>query len=227
MQPVKALLADDDATIRELSRCILERPFPNLFFDEAENGKDAMEKLKFTKYDFILSDWEMPYLSGYELLLWVRNHSEFKDTPFLMISNSDQDKILKASEAGSTAYITKPYTVELLIRKIAEVVDKLCRRQFQRFTVDGSADLHYDGSVLKGNIVDLSRCGMCGVFRRTKTTPNINECVLIDVALKNKGTFNGLSGVIKRIQEDGSGINMENVRIAFKFLEIASEELVN
>jgi two-component system chemotaxis response regulator CheY len=227
MKSLKALLADDEATIRELSRYILQRSFPNLSFDEVENGKAALEKLKLTKYDFILSDWEMPYLCGYDLLLWVRKHSEFKDTPFLIVSALDQDRILKAEEAGATAYITKPYTVESLVRTVAEVVDKLNRRQFERITVDGSADMHYEGSVLNGNIIDISRGGMFGAFRKKETIPKINESVLIDITLKNKGTFNGLSGVINRIQEDETAINTENVRIAFKFLEIATEELIN
>jgi len=227
MKPLKALLADDDPTIRELSRYILQRHFPNLSFDEVDNGKAALEKLKLTKYDFILSDWEMPYLSGYELLLWVRGHSEFKDTPFLIVSALDQERIFQAEEAGATAYIAKPYTVESLVRTIAGVVEKLNRRQFPRITVDGSADMHYDGSVLNGNIIDISRGGMFGAFRKKETIPNIDENVLIDITLKNKGTFNGLGGVINRIQEDETGINTENVRIAFKFLEIVSEELIS
>ena len=223
MKPLKALLADDDAAIRELSRCILERPFPDLSFDEVENGKDALEKLKLTKYDFILSDWEMPYLSGYELLLWLRKQPEFHDTPFMMVAAGDQNKILKAAEAGATAFITKPYTVEALVRKVAEVVDKLNRRKFERVTVDGTADMHYEGRVLNGNIIDISRGGILGAFRGNKTIPNINESVLIDVTLNNRGTFKGLSGVINRIQE----INTGDVRVALKFLEIASEGLIN
>jgi len=226
MKPLKVLLADDDASVREVSRCLLQHHFPNFSFDEVENGKDALEKLKLTKYDLVLSDWEMPYLSGYELLLWVRKHSEFKGTPFMMVAAGDQNKILKAAEAGATAYVTKPYTIESLVRKISEVVNKLNRRQFQRITVAGSADMHYEGSVLKGNIIDISRGGMFGVFRRKKTIPDINESVLIDVTLRDKGTLNGLSGVINRIQEDETGVNTENVRIAFKFLEITSEGLI-
>jgi len=223
MKALKALLADDDAAIRELSRCILERPFPNLSFDEVENGKDALEKLKLTKYDFILSDWEMPYLSGYELLLWLRKQPEFQDTPFMMVAAGDQNKISKAAEAGATAFITKPYNVEALVRKVAEVVGKLNRRKFERVTVDGTADMHYDGLVLNGYIIDISRGGILGAFKGNKTIPHINESVLIDVTLKNKGTFKGLGGVINRIQE----INTENVRVALKFLEIASEGLIN
>ena len=88
-------------------------------FVEAENGEQAFKILEKDTIDFIISDWKMPVMDGYELLKKVRNHTALKDTPLLMITaEAERTKVIAALKAGTNNYIIKPFTPELLGEKI-------------------------------------------------------------------------------------------------------------
>ena len=228
MKTLKALLVDDVAVLRALPRAILEKNFPDIDIEEVEDGEVARLKIQKTNYDVILSDWEMPRLSGYQLLKWLRSQPQFKDTAFIMITSiSDEDKIAMAFKAGSNAYLIKPYSIEELVRKMTEVVDKLNRRQFKRFYADGAVNLFHQYDVINGKIIDISKGGMFGTFGRRKPVPNIHDKVLVDISLKNGNSLNGLKSSVNRIQPVEQGSDVGNVRIAFKFLDIPFEHEVS
>jgi len=122
---IKILLVDDFATMRKVLRNLLKQiGYKNIV--EAEDGVSALKILKSEKIDFIVSDWNMPNMSGLQLLKAVRADSELSATPFLMVTaEALQDNVVAAVRAGVSNYIVKPFTAETLNGKIQKIMEKI------------------------------------------------------------------------------------------------------
>lgn len=118
---MKVLVVDDFSTMRRIVKNILRQlGFENIV--EADDGENAVRKLESERIDFIVSDWNMPNMSGLELLKWVRSHDEFKDLPFLMVTaEAQKENVLEAVKAKVSNYIVKPFTAETLSEKIEKI----------------------------------------------------------------------------------------------------------
>ena len=122
---MKILVVDDFTTMRKVVRNLLKQAgYENIA--EAEDGVSAMRVLKNQKIDFIISDWNMPNMSGFELLKAVRSDGEVSKTPFLMVTaEALQENVVAAVKAGVSNYIVKPFTAEILNEKIAKIMEKM------------------------------------------------------------------------------------------------------
>lgn len=122
LQTLHFLVADDAGFIRDLVKRALRSQFTQCQIDEAVNGSKAQTLLTRKRYDLVLCDWEMPEMSGLELLQWLRDREQLEGedkTPFIMVtSRGDKDHVVKAVEAGVNDYIGKPFSNEQLLRKI-------------------------------------------------------------------------------------------------------------
>lgn len=118
---MKVLVVDDFSTMRRIIKNILRQlGFTNI--TEADDGETAVAKLESERIDFVVSDWNMPKMSGLELLKWVRAHDEFKDMPFLMVTaEAQKENILEAVKAKVSNYIVKPFTAEIMNEKIEKI----------------------------------------------------------------------------------------------------------
>ncbi len=121
---MRILVVDDFSTMRRIVRNILRQlGFNNIV--EADDGSTAWEVLNKDQVDFIVSDWNMPNMSGIELLRKVRSSEEFADLPFLMVTaEAQQENIIEAVQAKVSNYIVKPFTAETLAQKIDKIFGK-------------------------------------------------------------------------------------------------------
>jgi len=118
---MKVLVVDDFSTMRRIVKNILRQlGFENIV--EADDGETAVGKLESERIDFVISDWNMPKMSGLELLKWVRGHDEFHDMPFLMVTaEAQKENVLEAVKAKVSNYIVKPFNAETLGDKIEKI----------------------------------------------------------------------------------------------------------
>ncbi|MEH6825448.1 MAG: response regulator [Motiliproteus sp.] len=124
MKQSKVLVVDDAAFIREMVRRTLLAKFPDMQIEDAVNGRKAQLLLKANDYDLILCDWEMPEMSGIELLNWVRQQQS-SQVPFVMVtSRGDKANVVEAIQAGVSDYIGKPFSSEGLQAKVIKVLGK-------------------------------------------------------------------------------------------------------
>lgn len=124
--PLKVLVVDDANFVRDMVKRTVRQMVPNADLLEAPDGARAMGIIKSKGVDLILSDWEMPEMSGEELLRWVREQPKFSDTPFVMItSRGDRNHVMAAVQAGVSDYLSKPFTAEELTRKIGKQLKRL------------------------------------------------------------------------------------------------------
>ncbi len=118
---IRILVVDDFATMRRIVKNILTQlGFKNIV--EADDGTTALKILQAEKIDLIISDWNMPKMTGLELLKKVRATPEWSKIPFIMVTaEAQQDNIILAVKARVSQYIVKPFTAETLGEKIEKV----------------------------------------------------------------------------------------------------------
>jgi two-component system chemotaxis response regulator CheY len=122
---MKILVVDDFSTMRRIVRNLLkEIGYTNV--DEAEDGAVAMQKLKTSKFDFVVSDINMPNMNGFELLRQVRADAELKQVPVLLVTaEAKKEDIINAAQCGASGYIVKPFTKATLEEKVAKIIEKM------------------------------------------------------------------------------------------------------
>ena len=122
---MRFLVVDDFSTMRRIVRNLLkELGITNV--DEAEDGQVALHKLKTQHFDFIVSDWNMPNMTGIELLRAIRADAALKGLPVLMITaEAKKENIIEAAQAGASGYIVKPFTAGTLGEKLTKIFEKM------------------------------------------------------------------------------------------------------
>ncbi|AKO51904.1 histidine kinase [Marinobacter psychrophilus] len=122
---MKILIVDDFSTMRRIIKNLLrDLGFTNT--DEADDGNTALPMLKTGKYDFLVTDWNMPGMSGFDLLKHVRADDQLKALPILMVTaEAKRDQIVAAAQAGVNGYIIKPFTAAVLKEKIEKIFERI------------------------------------------------------------------------------------------------------
>ena len=118
---MRVLVVDDFSTMRRIVKNTL-RQIGFTQIEEAEDGQKAFDRLMSEKFDFVVSDWNMPNMTGIDLLRKVRAEPTLKHLPFLMVTaEAKQENVVEAIKAGVSNYIVKPFTVATLQEKIAKI----------------------------------------------------------------------------------------------------------
>lgn len=122
---MKFLIVDDFSTMRRIIRNLLkELEFTNA--DEAEDGVAALAKLRGNNFDFVVSDWNMPNMTGIELLRAIRADDALKHLPVLMVTaEAKKENIIAAAQAGASGYVVKPFTAAVLEEKLNKIFEKM------------------------------------------------------------------------------------------------------
>ncbi|TRX73422.1 response regulator [Pseudomonas mangiferae] len=125
MSKVNVLVVDDASFIRDLVKKGLRDHFPGIQIEEATNGRKAQQMLARQPADLILCDWEMPEMSGLELLTWCRQQDELKKVPFIMVtSRGDKENVVQAIQAGVSDFIGKPFSNDQLTSKVKKALSR-------------------------------------------------------------------------------------------------------
>lgn len=126
MSKVKVLVVDDAPFIRDLVKKCLRNYFPGMVTEDAVNGRKAQALMAKEVFDMVLCDWEMPEMSGLELLTWCRQQDALKALPFIMVtSRGDKENVVQAIHAGVSDYVGKPFTNEQLLTKVKKSLAKV------------------------------------------------------------------------------------------------------
>jgi len=124
MSEPRFLIVDDFSTMRRIVRNLLkEIGFNNA--EEAEDGAVALNLLRASKFDFVVSDINMPNMDGFALLNNVRADDNLKGIPFLMVTaEAKKEDIVRAAQSGANGYIVKPFTKATLEEKVQKIMQK-------------------------------------------------------------------------------------------------------
>jgi two-component system chemotaxis response regulator CheY len=121
VEGTRFLVVDDFSTMRRIVRNLLkELGFLNV--QEAEDGVEALAKLRAGEFDFVVSDWNMPNMTGLELLQAIRADEKLKHLPVLMVTaEAKKENIILAAQAGASGYVVKPFTAATLDEKLKKI----------------------------------------------------------------------------------------------------------
>jgi len=121
---MRFLVVDDFATMRKIVHNLLkELGFSRI--EEAEDGAAALKQLRGGAFDFVVSDWNMPNMTGIELLRAIRADPALKHLPVLMVTaEAKKENILEAAQAGASGYVVKPFTAAVLDEKLNKIMQK-------------------------------------------------------------------------------------------------------
>jgi len=122
---LKFLIVDDFGTMRRIVRNLLkEIGYTNA--DEAEDGNEALAKLRSGGYEFVVTDVNMPNKNGFELLREIRADPQLKSLPVLLVTaEAKKEDIVSAAQAGASGYIVKPFTRATLEDKVQKIVSRM------------------------------------------------------------------------------------------------------
>ncbi|MCY1444924.1 Chemotaxis protein CheY [compost metagenome] len=122
---MKILIVDDFSTMRRIIKNLLrDLGFTNT--EEADDGTTALPMLERGNFDFLVTDWNMPGMSGIDLLRKVRAHDTLKTMPVLMVTaEAKRDQIIEAAQAGVNGYVVKPFTAQVLKEKIEKIFERV------------------------------------------------------------------------------------------------------
>jgi len=126
---MKFLVVDDFATMRRIVRNLLkELGFTNI--EEAEDGAVALQRLRGSaKFDFVVTDWNMPNMTGIELLRQIRADESLRHLPVLMVTaDARKENIIEAAQAGANGYVVKPFTAATLDEKLKKIFATLASK---------------------------------------------------------------------------------------------------
>lgn len=122
---MKILIVDDFSTMRRIIKNLLrDLGFTNTA--EADDGSSALPMLQSGSFDFLVTDWNMPGMTGIDLLKAVRADDKLKNLPILMVTaEAKRDQIIEAAQAGVNGYVVKPFTAAVLKEKIEKIFERL------------------------------------------------------------------------------------------------------
>lgn len=122
---MRILIVDDFSTMRRIVKNLLaDLGFTNTA--EAEDGNSALTALRTSTIDFVVTDWNMPGMTGIELLRSIRADDKLKHLPVLMVTaEAKREQIIEAAQAGVNGYIIKPFTAQTLQEKLGKIFERL------------------------------------------------------------------------------------------------------
>jgi two-component system, chemotaxis family, chemotaxis protein CheY len=122
---IRFLLVDDHSATRNLVKSILfQAGFGNI--KTAENGQHAFSSLEIFEIDIVICDWNMPQVTGLELLKKIRSCEKYENLPFIMLTaEHERDQVVTAYAEGVTDYVVKPFTADVLLEKVKRAIKKI------------------------------------------------------------------------------------------------------
>jgi len=123
----KVLVVDDFSTMRRIVKNLLaDIGFNTQLMSEADDGQAALDKLKHDSFDLIVTDWNMPNMTGLDLLKAIRKDPKTSTIPVLMVTaEAKREQIIEAAQAGVNGYIIKPFTAATLEEKLKKIFERL------------------------------------------------------------------------------------------------------
>lgn len=247
MNQIKVLIVDDAHFIRDHVSRTVNLNFPEYHIDAAEDGDAGRNLMRKEKYDLILCDWEMPGLSGLELLQWARQQNHYRDIPFIMVtSRGERSYVLQAIQAGVNDYLGKPFEEMQLIEKVRKFIGKRVessadsRRKAAQLLAAGNnaglqkklnqkpkglAQLRVSGGLLKCAIKDITLQTVKVIVKRVNVIPRVFEQTVVDIDNGRGGSLAQMNGFISGLSATTKCIDSAYITLDVQFVDNDPEKL--
>lgn len=246
MSQIKVLIVDDARFIRDHVSRIVKENFPEYQIDAAEDGEAGRQCMSKTTYDLILCDWEMPGMSGLELLQWARQQSAYVDVPFIMVtSRGERDYVLKAIQAGVNDYMGKPFEDQQLVEKVKKYIGKRVetsadsRRKAAQMLAAGKtaaakksvkkpkglAQLRISSGLLRCAIKEITLQTVQVVVKREDGVPALLEQVVVDIEQAAGGSVAQMNGFVSGLHATEKSVQTTFINVDVQFVDNDPEKM--
>lgn len=211
---LRILVVDDTKFIRDLVSKTIRTRYPEIMIDEAQNGRQAQSMLQKNEYSLVLCDWEMPEMSGIDLLQWVRGTPALEGQPFIMVTSLDEkEHVVEAVQKGVNDYMAKPFSGEQLITKMMKTLVKTGKVSRDEYAGMGRKERVTSGadamSLLTGGVsaspktASKKRRGALGkallMYNETRQTVIVRDITTEEVSLVVR-CADGLPGLAQHVR---------------------------
>ncbi|WP_286240286.1 response regulator [Neptuniibacter halophilus] len=246
MSQIKVLIVDDARFIRDHVSRIVHEHFPDYQIDAAEDGDAGRNMMSKEQYDMILCDWEMPGMSGLDLLQWARQQAKYVDIPFIMVtSRGERDYVLQAIQAGVNDYMGKPFEDQQLIDKVKKFIGKRIessadsRRKAAQMLAAGKtaaakkvqkkpkglAHLRISSGVLRCAIKEITLQNVQVVVKREEGVPQLLEQVVVDIEQASGSSVAQMNGFVCGLSANERSVDTTFVSAEVQFVDNDPEKL--
>jgi CheY-like chemotaxis protein len=224
---IRVLVVDDMASMRTMTKLSLKKIFTDVIIEEATNGIKAQEKLTSgSHFDIILCDWEMPDMNGAQFLKWLRAKPQFKDTPFIMVTaKSDQKFIENAIAAGVNDYITKPFSIDLLSKKVNLVLDEAKKKTPATPDFIGLAVINSGADTSNARVISFGLHDIHVAFESGSYIPHILEEVNVTLSLGDAVKVEGINGFVVSLELSAPTIVNSYIKGGIKFVDLTPKDM--
>lgn len=239
---LSVLVVDDAKAICTHVTRIVRNAYPKASVVSAFNGREAQKCLEGAQFNIIICDWEMPQMSGLDLLKWVRQQDAYKSVPFLMVtSRGERDYILKAIQAGVSDYLGKPFSAASLETKIQKLLfgktsetkagvsstGSIAQQKSFAKKPKGLAQLRTSKGVYRCAIKDLSLRDVLVVIKNEEngTFPDILEQAVVDIEQTSGDSVARINGFVSRLEAFDNRIDTPFVSVKVTFVDDDPEKL--
>jgi CheY-like chemotaxis protein len=227
MQRARILVVDDTRLVRMFVRQAFAGR-PEVTIHEAEDGGKAQALLLESEFDLVLCDWDMPLLSGHELLTWIRAHerTDIRQLPFIMVTgNSEKERVLQAARAGVSGYIVKPFSAQQVVRQVENALVKhpggvRPDAKAQEHTL--GAWLQFDGSAVSLTLSELTHERASGLIPARGTVPAVLTRVALDLRLADQHL--ALPACVRCIEAADESDQPDVLRIALRVAPLTADQ---
>ncbi len=244
MSKLNILVVDDARFIRERVTSMVRESFPDFTVMAVENGSQAIRAMQQKQFNLLLCDWEMPEMSGLEVLQWCRAQDAYKQTPFLMVtSRGEREYVLKAIQSGVNDYLGKPFTREQLVQKMVKALSKrqqLSPEQQARATAmldadqknkpssaptksmakpKGLAQLRNSKQTFRCAIKDLNLMEVKVVIKNEGAFPQVLEQVVVDIEQLSGDSVARINGFVTSVQATERKLDAAYVDVMVSFMD--------
>lgn len=247
MEEIKVLIVDDARFIRDHVSRIVKENFPEYQIDAAEDGEAGRTLMSKQQYDLILCDWEMPGMSGLDVLQWARQQAQYRDVPFIMVtSRGERDYVLKAIQAGVNDYMGKPFEDSQLVDKVKKFIGKRIetsadsRRKAAQMLATGKtaasqkkaakkpkglAQLRVSSGNLKCAIKEITLQTVQIVVKREDGVPQLLEQAVVDIEQGGGGTVAQMNGFVSGLAANDKRLDTTFINVDVQFVDNDPEKL--
>jgi len=227
MHRARILVVDDTRLVRMFVRQAFAG-LPDVTIHEAEDGGKAQALLLESEFDLVLCDWDMPQLSGHELLIWIRAHERaaIRQLPFVMVTgSSEKERVLQAARTGVNGYIVKPFSAQQLLRQVENALAKhpgAARPDEKAQEHTPSVRLQFDSRTTSLILNELTHERVSGLIPARGAVPEVLATVILDIGFADQHL--ALAACVRRIEATDETDQPEALRIGLRVEPLTAEQ---
>ncbi|MCX8068978.1 MAG: PilZ domain-containing protein [Thermodesulfovibrionales bacterium] len=226
MNRLRMIVIDSSHESKNTIKFALEKAYREVDIDDSNDYLDALIKIQEKHYDLLIINISDKELNFIEIIKTFKSKKGINSHTLIIAPREAKEDVIECLKEGADGYITLPFTIDAVLRKLAELHEKFDRREFERHGLSGKVEIIFEDKKTRGDIVDISLGGVLMNLSKKDPIPHILDKVKINFLTEGVGDVFTIEAVVIRIQAIDITVVSDKARFAFKFNEVEAEKKV-